>query len=693
MSATLKTREGLFTGSLYRPGLPPGLYEERVPQARPRLVRLNTAAFVGLAERGPVNTPVAVDSMPAFRAVFGNAIGGMLLPQAVAAFFNNGGRRCIAVRALNFADAATAHMALPGLSPAAAIAARNPGSWANRLKLQMQLKQRSLPLRQAAPGDPAWTEGGLLAPAHRAQPGVTLLLFGTPAPATAVVRIVAVAQPRRGVTALTLDTPLPPGFVDNAVLGGAQELLVRLSVMLDGVEVESWDDAGLDPAHPDFLPRLLGRRAVSETLLAQRVSGGDEPDRAWGNEDDPQGSEFLRPSLALLSTTLTPTADLLAAPQGLQFDAATLLPPHSGSDANLTTGRADFFKATPGDAADAGIGLNPFADRPAPLDALAAWDEANVTSPVALVCMPDLLQPEAPTAAPDAIIAEDSVCFGPCQQAAPTTAPAALPYPLLGYDRDDFQAAQLELVQACEQSGGRIALLDLPPGLAASDIIGWRRAMTSGRAALFAPWLRAASVDDPLGSAITLPPSAAVAGLVARAEQQVGVHASPANQMISGVFALAVDPGLPDPGFLHAERIDAIRVTEKGIQLMGSRTTSLDPDWTHLNVRRIVDWLMAQLALDLQWAPFEPNNARLWASMTRTAQRRLNGLFNAGALAGNTAAQSYFVRCDRSTMSQADFDNGRAIMLVGVAPAVPAEFLVFRLVRQGGDNASVGVAP
>ena len=110
-------------------------------------------------------------------------------------------------------------------------------------------------------------------------------------------------------------------------------------------------------------------------------------------------------------------------------------------------------------------------------------------------------------------------------------------------------------------------------------------------------------------------------------------------------------------------------------------------------MRRIVDWLMAQLALDLAWAPFEPNNARLWSSMTRTAQRRLNGLFNAGALAGATAAQSYFVRCDRSTMTQSDLDNGRAIMLVGVAPAVPAEFLVFRLLRQGGDNASVEAVP
>lgn len=46
----------------------------------------------------------------------------------------------------------------------------------------------------------------------------------------------------------------------------------------------------------------------------------------------------------------------------------------------------------------------------------------------------------------------------------------------------------------------------------------------------------------------------------------------------------------------------------------------------------------------------------------------------------------------RPSMAQSGLDNGRAIMLVGVAPAVPAEFLVFRLMREGGDNAVVEAA-
>jgi uncharacterized protein len=46
---------------------------------------------------------------------------------------------------------------------------------------------------------------------------------------------------------------------------------------------------------------------------------------------------------------------------------------------------------------------------------------------------------------------------------------------------------------------------------------------------------------------------------------------------------------------------------------------------------------------------------------------------------GSTEHQAYFVRCDRSTMTQDDIDNGRLIGLIGVAPIKPAEFVIFRI--------------
>ena len=88
-----------------------------------------------------------------------------------------------------------------------------------------------------------------------------------------------------------------------------------------------------------------------------------------------------------------------------------------------------------------------------------------------------------------------------------------------------------------------------------------------------------------------------------------------------------------------------------------SRSAAVLFSFVYLGVRRILDWLMAQLPLDLAWAPFEPNSPTLWRTMTQVATRRLRGLYDAGALAGATAAQSYFARCDSTTMTQSDLDN------------------------------------
>jgi hypothetical protein len=37
------------------------------------------------------------------------------------------------------------------------------------------------------------------------------------------------------------------------------------------------------------------------------------------------------------------------------------------------------------------------------------------------------------------------------------------------------------------------------------------------------------------------------------------------------------------------------------------------------------------------------------------------------------------VRCDRTTMTQDDIDNGRLICLIGLAAVKPAEFVIFRI--------------
>ena len=60
-------------------------------------------------------------------------------------------------------------------------------------------------------------------------------------------------------------------------------------------------------------------------------------------------------------------------------------------------------------------------------------------------------------------------------------------------------------------------------------------------------------------------------------------------------------------------------------------------------------------------------------------------LWKDGAMLGDKPSEAYFVRCDRTTMTQNDLDNGRLICLVGVAPVKPAEFVIFRVGQWTAD--------
>ena len=65
--------------------------------------------------------------------------------------------------------------------------------------------------------------------------------------------------------------------------------------------------------------------------------------------------------------------------------------------------------------------------------------------------------------------------------------------------------------------------------------------------------------------------------------------------------------------------------------------------------------------------------------------RRCFNEWRQGALLGDKPEQAYFVRCDRSTMTQNDLDNGRLICLIGVAAIKPAEFVIFRIGQKTAD--------
>jgi len=55
-------------------------------------------------------------------------------------------------------------------------------------------------------------------------------------------------------------------------------------------------------------------------------------------------------------------------------------------------------------------------------------------------------------------------------------------------------------------------------------------------------------------------------------------------------------------------------------------------------------------------------------------------------LQGRTKEEAYFVRCDRTTMTQADINNGKLIVLIGMAPVKPTEFVIFRIGQWTGGS-------
>jgi phage tail sheath protein FI len=81
----------------------------------------------------------------------------------------------------------------------------------------------------------------------------------------------------------------------------------------------------------------------------------------------------------------------------------------------------------------------------------------------------------------------------------------------------------------------------------------------------------------------------------------------------------------------------------------------------------------------LAWAVLEADDTALWLKARRSIEDYLERVWRDGGLEGTRAEDAYFVRCDGSTMTQADVDAGLLVCLVGVAPVKPAEFATFRV--------------
>jgi len=251
-------------------------------------------------------------------------------------------------------------------------------------------------------------------------------------------------------------------------------------------------------------------------------------------------------------------------------------------------------------------------------------------------------------------------------------------------DPGDPQADAAEIVDAliahAELMRYRFAVLDSPNGQTIEQVRALRARFCSSRAALYWPWVKA---RDANGSEILLPPSGFIAGVFARVDLERGVNVSPADQPVRG--ASGVEAGIDDAqaAALDAQGIGCIReVAGRGIRVWNAATLTDDPEWKYVNIRRYLSYLERSIDEGLQWAVFEPNGEVLWQNVRRTVSDFLFSEWQHGYLKGSTAHDALFVGCDCTTMTQNDIDAGRIVVVVGVAPVKPAEFVMLRITVQ-----------
>jgi len=252
------------------------------------------------------------------------------------------------------------------------------------------------------------------------------------------------------------------------------------------------------------------------------------------------------------------------------------------------------------------------------------------------------------------------------------------------------------MIDQCERLKDRFAILQSQPGAAAAAAL--RPTVTSKYGGFYYPWIRVP--DRVTGMPIDIPPGGHIAGIYARSDIERGVHKAPANEVIRGLFldptdaaaGLTVKVTKGQQDILNPKGVNVLRnFPGRGNLVWGARTATLDPDWKYVNVRRLFIFVEESIDEATQWVVFEPNDEPLWARVRRSVGDFLTRLWMDGMLQGKAKEEAYFVKCDRTTMTQADIDNGKLIMLIGIAPVKPAEFVIFRIGQwTGGSDVTEG---
>ena len=238
-------------------------------------------------------------------------------------------------------------------------------------------------------------------------------------------------------------------------------------------------------------------------------------------------------------------------------------------------------------------------------------------------------------------------------------------------------AAQDAILTHCEKNRFRFAVLDCPETLSGGiDTMPKPRDSTMG--AYYFPWVE--MYDAVQDKNVFAPPSGGICGVYGRVDGTRGVHKAPANELFKTALGLKYNLTDAEQELLNPKGINCIReFPGRGIRVWGARTISSNPEWRYINVRRLFCMVEQALQNGTNWVVFEPNTPDLWKKLTRNITAFLLNVWRTGAFVGNTPEEAFYVRCDEELNPPESVDAGYVVCEIGIAPAKPAEFVVFRV--------------
>ncbi len=213
------------------------------------------------------------------------------------------------------------------------------------------------------------------------------------------------------------------------------------------------------------------------------------------------------------------------------------------------------------------------------------------------------------------------------------------------------------------------------PNSTSGDAITYREDWGSARLYCAYPWAKIYNAKT--DSIEEQPLSARIAGLIAKSDNERGFWWSPSNMVINGIIGLSkpIDFTLGDTNcvanFLNENEVATV-IQQDGYRLWGNRTTSADPKWAFLSVRRTADMINDSLLKSHMWAVDRNITKTYVEDVAEGVNNYLRYLKSIGAIIGGKCwADPELNTPDQISQGKVSFD-------FDFTPPYPAEHIIFR---------------